>query len=149
VGTIEDALKTGSRSLRGVDGTVLNVRASKEDEMVRLQIDVVPPAPPVDPLDVLGGRVNVLDRVRMVERSASTPTGSDNPTLTLFDARGRPIRPVNSHFREDPTDARKTYTFVFLPGKDQPLPARLVYTARRFAFVEVPFTLKDVPLTVK
>jgi hypothetical protein len=149
VATIEDALKIGSRSLRGVDGTVLNVRASQEDEMVRLQIDVVPAAPPVDPLDGLGGRVNVLDRVRMVEGSARTPTGPDNPTLTLFDARGRPIRPVNSHFRENPNDARKTYTFVFLPGKDQPPPARLTYTARRFAFVEVPFTLKDVPLTVK
>jgi hypothetical protein len=39
-----------------------------------------------------------------------------------------------------------TYTIVCRPGKDQKEPARLVYLGRKQVAIEVPFTLKDVPL---
>lgn len=39
-----------------------------------------------------------------------------------------------------------TYTLICRPGKDQKEPAKLVYLGRKLATVEIPFTLKDVPL---
>ncbi len=39
-----------------------------------------------------------------------------------------------------------TYTFLCQPGKDQGQPAKLVYSGRKRVTIDIPFTLKDVPL---
>jgi hypothetical protein len=39
-----------------------------------------------------------------------------------------------------------TYSFTFKPGEKQGEPAKLVLSGSRMLSVEVPFTLKDVPV---
>jgi hypothetical protein len=39
-----------------------------------------------------------------------------------------------------------TYTLICRPGKDQKEPAKLVYLGRKRMAIDIPFTLKDVPL---
>ncbi len=41
---------------------------------------------------------------------------------------------------------RCVYTLIYKPDRNDKGPAKLVYRGHRCAFVEMPFTLKNVPL---
>ncbi len=72
--------------------------------------------------------------------------------LSIQDAKGNalPIQMGPQQFRVVGGGAVNafiaTYTFTCTPGKDQGEPARLVYHGRKSVQVDIPFTLKDVPL---
>ena len=67
--------------------------------------------------------------------------------LSLLDARGRKIPLVDSTSPAvNGTGKAWEFTLVYRSDAGQGEPSRLVYTGRRSATLEVPFTLKDVPL---
>jgi hypothetical protein len=66
--------------------------------------------------------------------------------LTLVDAKGK-ILPVQIQMRSNGVPgATMEYVFVYRPEKDSPPPAKLLFTARKTATVEIPFTLKGVKI---
>ena len=71
--------------------------------------------------------------------------------LDLLDDKGNVVKQVGSQIQNQITvvngvgTATQTYTLTFQPEKDQE-PSKLVYMGRKVLSVDVPFTLKDVPL---
>ena len=71
--------------------------------------------------------------------------------LSLLDDKGNVIKQVGSQMQFQTTDINGVVTttqmqvLTFQPEKDQE-PSKLVYSARKVLSVDVPFTLKDVPL---
>ncbi len=70
------------------------------------------------------------------------------PGITLEDAKGNAFRLTGSNVRSrfDGQKATTLYTLTFEPAKDQGEPAKLVFSGSRSVTIDIPFTLKDVPL---
>lgn len=68
--------------------------------------------------------------------------------IVLQDDKGAAFALVGSGIalRQDAQGLKQTITMTFQPAKDQGAPQRLVYLASKQIKVEVPFTLKNVPL---
>ena len=72
---------------------------------------------------------------------SSVSTGN----LVLFDARGNLVRLLSKEQIPD-ENGNEEYRFTYQVAKGQPEPAKLVLQGRRPVSIDVPFTLKDVPL---
>jgi hypothetical protein len=67
--------------------------------------------------------------------------------LALLDASGRKLSLADTSSPTISADGKSwELTLLYRPSATQGAPARLLYTGRRCTTVEVPFTLKDVPL---
>jgi hypothetical protein len=69
--------------------------------------------------------------------------------IKLLDEKGQgcPIMGVSTRAEAAPAGpVRITYELTFAPKKEQATPAKLVFSGSKKVTVEVPFTLKDVPL---
>ena len=86
-----------------------------------------------------------LELRRAMERQSNSVDDASSP-FAVTDATGSAVGLVNGTCDQDPNAPTRTYTLVYKPGKDEKGPVKLVYRDRRSAFVEVPFTLHDVPL---
>jgi hypothetical protein len=74
---------------------------------------------------------------------------ADLGSLELLDARGQPLQRLNpeAQQRQVPANAGpQTVEVTYQARAGQAEPARLVWYGRRNVLLEVPFTLKDVPL---
>jgi hypothetical protein len=147
--TVDGVLQTVGQAVPGGAGSALKVIEVGREEKgeVKLRVEVTPP-----PWDLVVGGLPA--RLILSSRwgwrgnrgtPAPQPVGVEQ--LALLDARGRKI-PLASSTDPAVGGNGKTweFTLVYQPGAGQGEPARLVYTGRRSATVEVPFTLKDVPL---
>jgi hypothetical protein len=143
--TVADILKAGGKTFDGADGSTLKVIEAglESDGLYKVQVAVTPPPPSAD-VENLGLRVVRINRDVPGKMTVSAKDG--NCPLSLLDAKGQPFRLTTGDYLPDAGGPMKTYTLIFQPGKDQGEPAKLVYTERRSVIVEVPFTLKDVPL---
>jgi hypothetical protein len=68
--------------------------------------------------------------------------------LTLQDAEGKnlPLNIMSSHFALRDNQMIQQYSLTFQPRIGQEKAGKLVYIGRKSMIIEVPFTLKDVPL---
>jgi hypothetical protein len=68
--------------------------------------------------------------------------------LTLQDDKGQalPLTVAEGQAHNDGNTILWEYKFTCKPQKDQGVPAKLVFNGTRTVTVDVPFTLKDVPL---
>jgi hypothetical protein len=121
-------------------------------------LPVVPPAAPGAPgaLQVQaggqgqgGGQAQPGGPVRGVPVAPANPTFTNFNGMTLVNEKGD-----NLSFSLTEQTARQNgntvvwgYTFTCKPEKDQGGPAKLVYSGSRTVTIDVPFTLKDVPVT--
>jgi hypothetical protein len=81
--------------------------------------------------------------------STQQTTGDSFNGLSLLDEKGNKytVSRVSSQFRVAPAgNVQPTYEITFAPKKDQGAAAKLVFSGSKTVAVEVPFTLKDVPL---
>jgi hypothetical protein len=145
--TIEGILKAAGTSRRSRDGTLLKVSdVAEKDGMITLKIEVTA-APAIS--EVNAGATGAT-RVMMINRGGRGKHllhDSDRPRLfTLLDDRGQPFRLATGYYTLDRGGQMKLFTLTFQGARTQGPPARLVYTAREQAFIEVPFVLRDVPL---
>jgi hypothetical protein len=62
----------------------------------------------------------------------------------LLDAKGRPLHVTRAVYTGKHTATAQEYELTY--QADAAAPLRFVYRDRRSALIEVPFTLKDVPL---
>ncbi len=146
--TADDILKvkSGATFKGGENGqlTIADVAKNPNGQVtIRVQLQ-----PPTDSVPAGGGNpINVPRRGRGV--GAWNMQGAAG--LALLDDKGHVIKEVGNQMQNQVTVVNGVATvtqslyLTFQPEKDQ-APAKLVYNARKVLSVDVPFTLKDVPL---
>jgi hypothetical protein len=158
--TIADALKASGKSVKGKDGGALTLAeiTRQDDGTVLLRAQLQLPANPMNgprvivvPARAQGIQLQVqVQQVQVHQRVGAGVMGPGDPMgLSLVDAQGKPYELVNiprRGYRLANGVATHDLTLLFKPHKDQGDPAKLVYSSTRIVSVEVPFTLKDVPL---
>jgi hypothetical protein len=146
--TVDPILQAAGRTVQGGDGSALKVSEVRreDDGRVKLAVEVMPA-----PRDVMLGGVPA--RILLTTRGARGAQGIPVPPpvgieqLALLDEQGRKV-PLEGSTGPTVNGSGKAWEFslVFRLGPEAGEPSRLVYTGRRSIALEVPFTLKDVPL---
>jgi hypothetical protein len=148
IAAVDNILKAENKSVKGADGSFLKVVAVKREEGGKFDVHVqIDPAPEeqqnVNPWGFRrvwwGGGIRQNDE----QTDSSVSTGN----LALFDVRGNLIRQVSKEVVEDPNGTGlEEYHFLYQVPAGAPEPAKLVLQGRRAVTIDVPFTLRDVPL---
>jgi hypothetical protein len=142
---VDNVLKANGRTAKGAKAGVLHVIEVRRDAdgQVKLRFEAEPPsrllsdgsAPPPNRNIIINGQ----------------PVGGKEDSLSavnfaLLDAKGRSFDIVTALSTGKRAGNASEYEFVYRskPGLGEPF--RFVYTDRRSAVIEVPFTLTDVPL---
>jgi hypothetical protein len=141
--TVDNILKAAGKRVEGPDGgflKVLDVTLGDDAYAIRLQLQ----APGGQ---LLMGGPPFARRGRVVVVRDSSGAGGDGTVFSIIDAKGKPmpLERIQGQAGRRLVGPRE-YTLFFTPGRGQPKPAKLVYSGRRSVVIEVPFTLKDVPL---
>ncbi len=149
IATVDRILEARDKAVKATDGSFLKVVEVKREEGGKLVVHVkIEQAPDEDAAAMnpwgwrggmaLGGVVNGGENV-----DSSVSTGS----LVLFDARGNLVRLLSKEQIPDESGSgNEEYRFTYQTVKGQPEPSKLVLQGRRPVSIDVPFTLKDVPL---
>jgi hypothetical protein len=144
---VEDPAKAIDKVLHGTDGaTIKLMEFTTRGQVHQLRIEMMPPVP-LGSGDLSSGplRIVFMPRPDGLPKVTVSDKNGTNP-FTLLDARGQTILLSDGSYRSENATTKRIYTLTYQSGKDQGLPARLIYRGSRNAFVEVPFVLKDVPL---
>jgi hypothetical protein len=148
--TVDSVLRAAGQSFKGDDGSSLKVIEvlCENEGQVKLRVEVAP-APRDLVVDGLPARILLMNRGlrRGPVQTTFIPPVVCAEQLSLLDGRGRPI-PLAERVPPELDGTGKAWEFnlVYRAGPGQGGPSRLVYTGRRSVTLEVPFTLKDVPL---
>jgi hypothetical protein len=142
--TVDDVLKAAGRTVQGVHGGSVRVLEGRQEDgrvMLRLQVEPATRALSDPPVLPIRGRVIINGR----------ELGADDDLLSalnfaLLDDKGKPFRTAKAMHTGRRVGAAQEYELTYEPEPGQGRPAKFVYTDRRTVSLEVPFTLKDVPL---
>jgi hypothetical protein len=115
-----------------------------EDGLYKLRIELTPPENP-QWTELLNRHIVRRNR-RIVEKDTTVLESEDMSPFTLAGEQGNKLAFVNGFCEHDSNGSSRVYTLCYKPDKNDKGPAKLAYRDRRSVFVEVPFTLKDVPL---
>jgi outer membrane protein assembly factor BamB len=144
VATVENVLKAVGRTVRGKHGgEVRLIEAMKdEDGNVRLKVQVEGLGRGITdvPANPFGGTIMINGR-RLGEEDLLSSLN-----FALLDAKGKPFRTTRAVSTGVRAGAAHEYELVYEADEGQTEAAKFVYTDRRTLFIDVPFTLKDVPL---
>jgi hypothetical protein len=106
------------------------------------------PIEEVIPLPAGKGGAGLAVGVQLESKAYVVPAAANG--LSLLDDKGAVIPAqvtgVSQQFNKGDRVPKMTYSFTFKPGEKQGEPAKLVLSGSRTLSVEVPFTLKDVPV---
>jgi hypothetical protein len=145
--TVDNILEVRDKAFKGSDGSFLKVIEVKREEggkfVVHVKVEQAQDedAAAMNPWGWGGGMGWNPNGGESADSTVST--GS----LVLFDARGNLVRLVSKEQEPDPTGSgNEEYRFTYQVVKGAPEPAKLVLQGRRPLSIDVPFTLKDVPL---
>jgi hypothetical protein len=144
--TVDNILKAGGRTVKTTAGSNLKVVDCTHEESglirVRVQLDL-----PGQGMFFAGGRVRFNRRVMAFNGNGGLAEGGV-PNLALVDAKGGKLQQVRTEQRIVATGNgwSQEYHLTYSPQQGQGDPVKLVYTGPRTVTLEVPFTLKDVPL---
>jgi hypothetical protein len=142
--TVENVLKAAGRTVKGRQGGEVKVVevAKEEGGQVRLKVRVDRPGRGTSdiPVNPFGGTIIVNGR-RLGEEDLLSSLD-----FSLVDDKGKPFETVKAVATGVRAGAGHEYELVYEPGAGQGEAAKFVYSDRRTLFIEVPFTLKDVPL---
>lgn len=145
--TVDDVLRAAGKRIEGAAGNAVQVvRAERDAEgRVEVRVEVTPAAD----LMFAGfpARLLVLGDGRWRSRGIPVPPPVRLEQLALVDARERRCLPTSTtEPAANGTGTAWGLTLLFQPAQALELPARLEFTGYRTFTVEVPFTLRDVPL---
>ena len=141
--TIADVLKSAGKKFTGPQGSWIHVHEARRDENnVTLRIEVAPP--PHGLSDGTGANEPILNVIINGRRLGEPEAWLGSTHFTLFDARGRPLQATRAVYTGKHTATAQEYELTYTAGEGTSF--RLVYRDRRSALLDVPFTLKDVPL---
>jgi hypothetical protein len=146
--TADNILTVSDKSYSTPDGGSLTVNGASVVANGRVEVRVATTFP-------LGGAIggirmgNGVVRIRRGVNGDWETIGIKMENLKLLDAKGRAFDLSSTQsqgMRFGPAGLTQTMTLLFTPKNGQSRPARLVYYGEPTAFVDVPFTLKNVPL---
>jgi hypothetical protein len=145
--TVGSILKAAGESATGPEGCALKVLEVNREEKgeIRLRLAVEPPPHEIgdgtNGVWTGGGVVIVNGRVL-----GGTEPEARGTSFALLDDKGRPFKLLRGENEQARPGAPREYrlTFAVEEGRDEP--ARLVYVAPLSTVLDVPFTLKNVPL---
>jgi hypothetical protein len=134
--TVANVLESSGKTVKGAEGgsiRLLDVTKERDGRFnLRLEVDL-PDGKPM-------GGANGRDRVVLGDGGMN----SSRHELTLEDKDGHLLTPFGMRVQGGAKGVE--FTLTYLPQKGQGEPAKLVLTESKSVAVEVPFTLKDVPL---
>jgi hypothetical protein len=143
--TVDHILKAAGQTVKTTAGGSLKVVECARDEggLVRLRAQLDLPG-----RGMFVGRVMRFNRRVMVFNGNGDAVGPTPTNLTLVDAKGQPLALVRAEQRVvgNAGGWAQEFSLTYSPHQGQGDPAKLVYTGPRTVTLEVPFTLKDVPL---
>jgi hypothetical protein len=147
--TVDHILAAEGQIHRGRDGTVLKVNAVTRQENGPLQLRIEVVSPPRDPFGLAprGARIVRVNR-GFRARAIGVPLEGNEPILSLVDAKGQKLRPERCEYESinNINGSTREFFLTYQPEAGLGEPAKLIFNGRRCAVVEVPFTLRDVPL---
>jgi hypothetical protein len=154
--TVEDVLKSAGKTVNGSNGGALTVQEVKreEDGQVKVQVELVQPAD-MNGGNPLGGNIQIQGawqiRVGIVQIGGNVIAGNPGADLglSLLDVKGQLFQLVSNPIRQwkiNNNQVSHELTLHFKPQPGQAEPAKLIHSGVRLAVVEIPFSLKDVPL---
>jgi hypothetical protein len=149
--TVENVLKSQDRTFKGPDGSFLKVvEVSRMDHgQLKLRVQVRPPPMGMNGMQMFGGGGRVFVQRfngRMAVMAMQEASGLQN--LTLQDAKGQNFQLANIDETPAPNGngANLEYHLVFQPRAGMGEASKFAYSGQRLVTIEIPFTLKDVPL---
>jgi hypothetical protein len=150
---VDDVLKSAGKTFRGKEGGEIKVlevsRDSSGEVTVRCELDVPPDVSPAGLPAFASGRGRAAGRVLEADLLATPTAASLRRTggLSLVDDKGETIEQstVRGVVRRDARGLVRELTIVAQPASGREA-AKLVFAGSKMVSVEVPFTVKDVPL---
>jgi hypothetical protein len=155
--TVSDVLKAAGKTVKGKQGGLLKVEHVNRTESGEITLRVrleVPPDATVAAVPAFGNaaRLQALQarqlaaaQVQLQMRGAQGGSPARSQTafagLTLHDAKGQPLPLLQAQ-----VNPQGEYVLTFRPRPDQAEADKLVFSGSRTVTVEVPFTLRDVPV---
>jgi hypothetical protein len=154
--TLADLSKAVGKTTNAADGSEVKVTECKREDdglfKIKVELKSMQPATPEEQMlmarmgRIRGGRGVVMESNR-IQLNKDNP---DSVPFKLVNADGKPLQFVNGELEVLATnETSKVFTLVYKPAEKDTGPAKLEYIGRREVLVEVPFTLKDVPLVPK
>jgi hypothetical protein len=143
--SVDDVLKSAGQTIKGAAGgslAIMNVTQHPNGPIsVSLELD-----PPADVLPVDGSlRLSrSAGRILMSKSGAGAP-GAANLELALVDDKGQMLHPVGLTYRLFAGKGPE-YVITWQPAVGQGEVAKLVVCVRKSVTIDVPFTLRNVPL---
>jgi hypothetical protein len=143
--TVPDVLKAAGKRFHGPSGSTVHVAAvaRQADGLVRLRVEVeAPPRTFGDGPAVQQANQIVFINGRRVGEKEEVLSALN---FVLLDARGEPVpvaAAVNTGKHSGPV---QEYELTYGPAAGR-TPARFIFRDRRSAVIDIPFTLKDVPI---
>jgi len=144
--TVEDVLHPPRGIVRGARAgavRILDVEREEEDGWVRLRVQVEPVPQGLSEGVTLPPNTTIIVDGRVVGGRRETLTSS---SFALLDARGRPLQVLRAFNTGKRAGNLQELELIYRLDAGQGPPARFVYRDRRTVLLEVPFTLRDIPL---
>lgn len=152
--TVDDVLKSTGKTFKGDKGGAMTLHEAKKLDNGQYKLRVQIEAPPQENNNAIGGIGNVQVQAIQVQivggngRIGIPANLAATQNLILEDAKGQKLPytvnaskvMINNNF------VTHEYTLTYQPQNDQGDPAKLIYSGSRTATIDVPFSLKDVPL---
>jgi hypothetical protein len=141
---VDDILKAAGKTVKiAQGGHVKVVEVAHKDGEVRLKLNVESPPtslddgvkPPINATVIINGEEVGKRKNPLSARS-----------FTLLDGKGKPFTIAKATDTGVRVGLASEVELIFRPDDGQGTPASFLYQGRRTALVEVPFTLRDVPL---
>jgi hypothetical protein len=143
---VDNLAKLVGKRLEANDGSQISVKEiDGKDGLHKLKIEYAAPAS-LHALEIDGPvRVIFMNRGNGPMVTTISDREGTNP-FVLLDAQGKALTLREGSYQIDQANGHRVYSLTYQAAKDQGPPARLIFSERRNAFVEVSFVLKDVPL---
>jgi hypothetical protein len=143
---VDDIMKAAGQTLRAADGSSLQVIDVTHTDDGEYQVRVGLTMPPPE-LVSEGSPARLLISTRAWRGRGSAAVSRDYTAFSLVDAQGRALSLTGGEVQGTlDKGIRHDLNLVYQPLPNQGAPARLLYKGRRTVTVEIPFTLRDVPL---
>src|SRR5262249_36609706 len=142
---VDNILKSAGRVVKGPRGGSLKVGAVvRQEGEVKVRVLVEPPTSETDDgtAPPLGGMTIIIHGQEVGPRTVALSAAN----FALLDEKGKPLQVVKAVTTGVRAGPAQEVELIYRAAEGQPSPARFVYTARRGALLEVPFTLRNIPL---
>jgi hypothetical protein len=152
--TVDNILKAAGKTAKGPTGGSLTVHevARQDDGQIKVRVELEPPTDPnTNGANIFGGGAIQIrgQGIVMINGVRIGGNSGGDLGLSLVDAKCEKFLHSNTlatQLRVNNNVVTHEATLLFKPQPGQGEPAKLVYTTTRPVIIEIPFTLKDVPL---